>query len=289
MSYLDQWRFTFVNECEGTVWPASFTTGGDSNNQTIVYSLRNGDTYTMTTPRTWNGQLWGRTHCEGKPQNLNFSCAIGDCGTGKMSCDDNQVISPVTVAEFRVGDSNLYYYNVNVVEGFNIPLAVTPVRRSGKHVIKCSSAGCPTNLNTMCPAVALNCSTESYKIIFCPASSTGSLNQSVSVRDSLTAENGTTYWLSPSGDFAFGFFQLPNELFLLAIWYAKIQNDSIIWYANGDSPAPKGSRLVLNDSHGLVLTSPEGSELWKSSEFTLAFAALEMIKGQSVLVSKDIL
>ncbi|MCI08804.1 G-type lectin S-receptor-like serine/threonine protein kinase RLK1-like, partial [Trifolium medium] len=186
-----------------------------------------------------------------------------------MSCDGSQVILPATVAEFRVGDGGLSYYNVNVVEGFNVPLAVTPVSGTGKHLINCSSAGCPTNLNTMCPTVALSCSTKSYKIIFCPASSTGSLNQNVSVGDSLTAENGTTQWMSPSGDFAFGFFQLPNELFLLAIWYAKIQNDSIIWYANGDNPAPKGSTLVLNDSHGLVLTSPKGSELWRSSEFTL--------------------
>lgn len=98
----------------------------------------------------------------------------------------------------------------------------------------------------------------------------GSLNQSLSVGlgDSLTAGNGTTRWLSPLGDFAFGFYQLPNELFLLAIWYDKIPNKTIIWHANGDNPAPKGSRLELNDSYGLVLRSPQGSELWRSSNFT---------------------
>jgi hypothetical protein len=49
----------------------------------------------------------------------------------------------------------------------------------------------------------------------------GSFNQSVSVGDSLIADNGATQWLSPSREFAFGFYQLPNKLFLLAIWYAK--------------------------------------------------------------------
>jgi hypothetical protein len=90
---------------------------------------------------------------------------------------------------------------------------------------------------------------------------------SVSIGGSLIAGTGRTRWISPSGDFAFGFYQLPNELFLLAIWYAKIQNDAIIWYANGDNLAPKGSTLVLNDSSGLVLTNPQGVELWRS-DFT---------------------
>ncbi|KAJ1430781.1 Serine-threonine/tyrosine-protein kinase, catalytic domain [Sesbania bispinosa] len=97
--------------------------------------------------------------------------------------------------------------------------------------------------------------------------SSGSQDQGVSVGNSLVAGNGTTRWLSPSGDFAFGFYQLPNELFLLAIWYDKIPNKTIIWYANGDIPTPKGSRLELNDSRGLVLSNPQGSELWRS-EFT---------------------
>ncbi|RHN74542.1 putative protein kinase RLK-Pelle-SD-2b family [Medicago truncatula] len=104
---------------------------------------------------------------------------------------------------------------------------------------------------------------------YCIICSLKSLDQgvSVSVGESLTAGNGTTRWLSPSRDFAFGFYQLPNALFLLAIWYDKIQNDAIIWYANGDNPAPKGSRLVLNDFQGLVLTNPQGLELWRS-DFT---------------------
>lgn len=72
----------------------------------------------------------------------------------------------------------------------------------------------------------------------------GSLNQSVSVGDSLVADNGTNRWLSPSGDFAFGFYQLSDDLFLLAIWYEKILSDKIIWYAKGDNPILRGSRLV---------------------------------------------
>ncbi|XP_061374511.1 G-type lectin S-receptor-like serine/threonine-protein kinase RLK1 [Gastrolobium bilobum] len=113
-------------------------------------------------------------------------------------------------------------------------------------------------------------SSADYNIIFCPSTNTSLrlLDQGVSVGASLTAGNGTTRWLSPSGEFAFGFHQLPNnELFLLAIWYDKIPDKTIIWYANGDNPAPIGSRLELNDSRGLVLSSPQGTELWRS-DFT---------------------
>jgi len=36
------------------------------------------------------------------------------------------------------------------------------------------------------------------------------LDQGVIVGESLIAGSGTTRWLSPSGDFAFGFYQLPD-------------------------------------------------------------------------------
>ncbi|KAK2368924.1 G-type lectin S-receptor serine/threonine-protein kinase LECRK3 [Trifolium repens] len=114
------------------------------------------------------------------------------------------------------------------------------------------------------------CPATDYHVVFCPTSKNASLesldNQggSVSIGESLIAGSGPSRWISPSGDFAFGFYQLPNDLFLLAIWYVNIQTNAIVWYANGDNLAPKGSRLVLNDSRGLVLTNPQGSELWRS-------------------------
>ncbi|KAH1037825.1 hypothetical protein GYH30_056919 [Glycine max] len=86
----------------------------------------------------------------------------------------------------------------------------------------------------------------------------------VSIGETLVAGNGGKRWLSPSEDFAFGFHQLDNDLYLLAISYPNIPRDSFIWYANGDNPAPKGSKLELNQYTGLVLKSPQGVELWTS-------------------------
>ncbi|KAI5423048.1 hypothetical protein KIW84_046161 [Lathyrus oleraceus] len=53
---------------------------------------------------------------------------------------------------------------------------------------------------------------------------------------------------------------------MLPIWYAKISEKTIVWYANGDNPAPKGSKVELTAKDGLVLTSPNGVGLWNTTD-----------------------
>ncbi|CAL5195415.1 unnamed protein product [Lathyrus oleraceus] len=88
----------------------------------------------------------------------------------------------------------------------------------------------------------------------------------IAIGDSHTADTNTSPWLlSPSGDFAFGFLPLKDtDMFLLSIWYPKISEKTIVWYANRDRPAPKGSKVELNAKDGLVLTSPNGDRLWNT-------------------------
>ncbi|XP_021771993.1 G-type lectin S-receptor-like serine/threonine-protein kinase LECRK3 [Chenopodium quinoa] len=87
----------------------------------------------------------------------------------------------------------------------------------------------------------------------------------ISVGTSLSANINTPSWLSPSGDFAFGFHQLPNtkNLFLLAVWYAKIPN-TVVWHANEGNPVPQESTVTLTAEKGLVLSDPRGSQLWST-------------------------
>ncbi|KAK7382746.1 hypothetical protein VNO80_01798 [Phaseolus coccineus] len=105
-------------------------------------------------------------------------------------------------------------------------------------------------------------------------SSSGEINQTrrnITVGDSLFAEttsnNNFSAWVvSPLGHFAFGFLPLEDSNhFLLSIWYAKIPDKTVVWYANGDTPAPKGSKVELIDDDGLVLTAPNGEQLWKTN------------------------
>ncbi|KAM2176640.1 hypothetical protein ACFX1Q_035914 [Malus domestica] len=127
-------------------------------------------------------------------------------------------------------------------------------------------------------AVALSVEMLLFSSLFLlPISVISQNNGRVAVGSSLTATTGdSSSWLSPSGDFAFGFSPLGNnDRFLLSIWYAKIPDKTVVWYAyDGNNPmvAPRGSVLNLTANSGLVLNNPQGGETWKS-EITLGTVA----------------
>ncbi|KAF4350043.1 hypothetical protein G4B88_000304 [Cannabis sativa] len=99
-------------------------------------------------------------------------------------------------------------------------------------------------------------------------------------------------WLSSSGDFAFGFQQLPNnnkDLFLLAIWFNKLPEKTVVWYADTpNNPTPKGSKLELTTDRGLLLTDPQNQELWNSNPIiSQVNMAIFNDSGNFVLVNKN--
>jgi len=107
-----------------------------------------------------------------------------------------------------------------------------------------------------------------YSLILQSINVVAQTKSTIAIGDSFTAETSNSTWLlSPSGDFAFGFLPIQDtDLFLLSIWYAKIPEKTIVWYANGENPAPTGSKVELNAEDGLVLTSPNGAGLWNTTE-----------------------
>ncbi|KAK9220845.1 hypothetical protein WN944_009269 [Citrus x changshan-huyou] len=97
-------------------------------------------------------------------------------------------------------------------------------------------------------------------------------NGTVHVGATLTAGTNSSTWLSPSGDFAFGFRQLDeenntNDLFLLSIFYNNIPEKTVVWYTdnNDQNPAvPRGSQVNLTADQGLLLNDPQGKKVWSS-------------------------
>ncbi|XP_031100281.1 G-type lectin S-receptor-like serine/threonine-protein kinase RLK1 [Ipomoea triloba] len=90
----------------------------------------------------------------------------------------------------------------------------------------------------------------------------------IAVGSTLTATDSTKPWLSPSGDFTFGFSQIEGKnQFLLCIWYANINERTIVWHANTTSPVPQGSTLRLDADFGLILRDPQGNRLWVTDGF----------------------
>uniref|UniRef100_A0A7N2LBX4 Receptor-like serine/threonine-protein kinase n=1 Tax=Quercus lobata TaxID=97700 RepID=A0A7N2LBX4_QUELO len=72
---------------------------------------------------------------------------------------------------------------------------------------------------------------------------------------------------SRSKEFAFGFHPLESEKenqFLLAVWFYKTKDPTIVWSANGNKPAPQGSKLTQNSNNEFVLNDLGTNELWKA-------------------------
>ena len=78
----------------------------------------------------------------------------------------------------------------------------------------------------------------------------------ISLGSSLNANN-KPYWLSNSDQFAFGFHNEGNKL-AVGIWYAKIQQKTIVWTANRDSPLPLSNDVkLLLSGEGIRVMSPD--------------------------------
>ncbi|OMP03481.1 S-locus glycoprotein [Corchorus olitorius] len=94
-------------------------------------------------------------------------------------------------------------------------------------------------------------------------------NGRIDVNASLIAADNTSYWLSPSKEFAFGFHRPENEdRFLLSIWFEQIPEKTVVWWSYEKETefsvlVEAGSKVVLTTS-GLVLRDPQGEERWRS-------------------------
>ncbi|KAK4786954.1 hypothetical protein SAY86_010787 [Trapa natans] len=141
--------FTFVNKCDYTVWPGILSNAGQPPLSPTGFVLQNGESRALTAPTSWGGRFWGRTYCSDDPSTGKFSCLTGDCGSGKLECSGNGATPPATLAEFTLnGAGGLDFFDVSLVDGYNLPMQVVPQGGSGKN---CASTGCPADLNTACP------------------------------------------------------------------------------------------------------------------------------------------
>lgn len=143
--------FTVTNNCAYTVWPAIFTdlnVGTSVPDQATGWQADSGTSVSFTVPNGWKaGRIWGRRECDFSTVQGPTSCVAGGCNGG-LECDTSSGtgVPPVTVAEWTLqGDGNQDWYDVSVVDGFNIPLSVT-------NNVGCSTASCPADLNANCPS-----------------------------------------------------------------------------------------------------------------------------------------
>ncbi|PKI58859.1 hypothetical protein CRG98_020758, partial [Punica granatum] len=116
-----------------------------------------------------------------------------------------------------------------------------------------------------------------------PSATLSQAQSNINLGSSLPADGPNSSWKSPSGDFAFGFKRISNGSFLLAIWFDKIHEKTVIWSANGDKLAPEGSNVELTREGRLVLSDPKGEEIWATPTDTGVSYASMLDTGNFVL------
>ncbi|XP_071696695.1 thaumatin-like protein 1 [Rutidosis leptorrhynchoides] len=144
--------FTFKNRCDYIVWPGILSSAGSTPLDSTGFELSPGESRSFQATPGWSGRFWGRTGCT-FDANGQGSCATGDCGSNQMSCNGAGATPPATLAEFTIGSGSgsgsnaLDFYDVSLVDGYNLPMAVDASGGTGA----CGTTGCVTDLNRMCP------------------------------------------------------------------------------------------------------------------------------------------
>ncbi|PIN05467.1 hypothetical protein CDL12_21998 [Handroanthus impetiginosus] len=167
--------FSLKNSCSHTVWPGTLSGNGGTVLGDGGFALAPGDTIQFPAPSGWSGRFWGRIGCNFDDAG-NGHCSTGDCG-GMLKCSGGGA-PPVSLVEFTIasGEGAKDFYDVSLVDGYNVGLSVVPSGGSGD----CQSAGCVADINVNCPKElqvvddsggVVTCSPTNYSKLFknaCP-------------------------------------------------------------------------------------------------------------------------
>lgn len=130
------WRcLRAFNRCATTVWLEAEGIESPPGVLDGRTELRPGGCRALAIESLEAGRLWGSTGCE------------------DGACDTAPGVTPVTLAELTLGE--LDYYDLSLVDGFNLPMSLAPVEgtfeRAGGGPFDCGAPTCATDVNAICP------------------------------------------------------------------------------------------------------------------------------------------
>uniref|UniRef100_A0A803PSH9 Thaumatin-like protein n=1 Tax=Cannabis sativa TaxID=3483 RepID=A0A803PSH9_CANSA len=136
-------RFDITNRCSYTVWAAAVPGGGRQLNPG-----QQGRTHISwaldVNAGTKGARIWARTGCNFDGAG-NGRCQTGDCG-GKLNCQSYGQ-PPNTLAEYALNQfNNLDFFDISLVDGFNVPMDFSPTSRQCSRGIRCTA-----DINGQCP------------------------------------------------------------------------------------------------------------------------------------------
>lgn len=141
-------QLIIVNNCNDSVWPGILGGAGQPTPKDGGFLLSSGEESVIDVPEKWSGRIWARQGC-----NFDLSgkgtCETGDCAN-QLHCRGMGGAPPATVVEMTLGTSvsPLHFYDVSLVDGFNLPVSMAPVGGG----IGCGVASCEVDLNICCPS-----------------------------------------------------------------------------------------------------------------------------------------
>ncbi|KAL1545790.1 thaumatin-like protein 1 [Salvia divinorum] len=151
---VDSTVFTVTNNCKFTIWPAALTGTGSPVQTGFELPPQASKALNISAP--WSGRIWARFQCSNSGR---FTCESGNCNSG-IECNGAGGTPPATLVEFTLaGDQGKDFYDVSLVDGFNLPVKVTPAGGN------CPTTSCPVDINNNgCPKelVPQYCCTGAY-------------------------------------------------------------------------------------------------------------------------------
>ncbi|KAK8561232.1 hypothetical protein V6N13_149598 [Hibiscus sabdariffa] len=95
--------------------------------------------------------------------------------------------------------------------------------------------------------------------------------------------NNNSYWLSESGQFAFGFYPYGNG-YSVGIWFENIPQKTVVWTLNRDDPPFTGDATLLLSTQGRLTVRPtQGREVLIAGVANAASSASMLDSGNFVL------
>ncbi|KAL3728903.1 hypothetical protein ACJRO7_033481 [Eucalyptus globulus] len=120
-------------------------------------------------------------------------------------------------------------------------------------------------------------------IFFTPATAQRQINITLGASLAPNTTTFNSFWLSPSGAFAFGFYQR-GDGYAVGVFLPRTPRKTIVWTANRDyPPVPRNSTLRFTSDGRLVLQSSEAQETFVAIPRETAVSASMLDTGNFVL------
>ncbi|KAF7342100.1 hypothetical protein MVEN_01797300 [Mycena venus] len=159
---------TVYNACPFTIWPALFTSSGGRPSQPTGWSAASFTKVTFDVPSDWDGRIWvcfivysqlipiltegpnftrdAATVTSLPTQDQILALTVVAMG-GLYLCDVNTGtgVPPATLAEFNFNGGGTDFFDVSLVDGYNLPMRID-------NNVGCGIPSCPVDLGPNCPA-----------------------------------------------------------------------------------------------------------------------------------------